>query len=714
MFKTIHKLTVLSLILCLAMAFPGGAQPPITAVEPEAPAVSAANLTLTILHTNDFHARVDEYNRDGSWCTSTAAAQGLCIGGSARLATAINGIRTGNPNVLLLDAGDQFQGTLYYNLFKADIITVTMNALGYDAMAIGNHEFDNGPAELARLIDGAGFPVLSANIDVSAEPALAGKIAPSTVVTRSGERIGIVGLTTPEAANISSPGPNVVFKDPATSLQAAVNDLVAQGVDKIIALTHMGYAEDLALAQVITGVDVIVGGHSHTFIYTPTNPVTFTPPLYPQYSPLVPAGPYPTVVNAADGKPVLIATAFQWGTFLGRLDVEFDDDGVVTGYNGNPIYISNAIVKDSTVESIITPTYKTQVIELMNTVVGTTTVDLPLTVGGYRICRVGECLLGDLVADAMLWRINSIDPENQYQIAVQNGGGLRAGINAGPVSVGAILEVLPFGNTLATFEITGTMLLQALENGVSRYPAYDGRFPQVAGMRYTFSADKPAGSRILAVEVLSGTRYVPLDPNGVYKVVTNDFMRKGGDGYTVFRDYAINPYDFGPSLAQALEDYIRTFSPVDAGDISTGRIFMSDVAINKTVTTPGGVAEVPLGSVVTYTIVLRNNGTAPAAGVVMADVLPAGAVFRSWVEQGSAQMPAGNTITWGPWDIAPGAAYTFTFTVDVPPGTLAPAAQVVNTAEFRDASGGSGSASATFMVEKYRIYLPLVMRNYSS
>lgn len=712
MLKLIRKATILSLILCVAIALPVGAQPARSITGPEAPAAApGAPLTLTILHTNDFHARVDEYNRDGSTCTATAAAQGLCIGGSARLATAIAGYRNVYTNVLLLDAGDQFQGTLYYNLFKADIITVTMNALEYDAMAIGNHEFDDGPAELARLIEGANFPILGANIDVSAEPALAGKIVPSTIITRSGEPIGIIGITTPEAANISSPGPNVAFNDPATSLQAAVNDLVAQGVNKIIALTHMGYAEDLALAQVITGVDVIIGGHSHSFIYTPTVPVTFTPPLYPQYSPLVPSGPYPTVVTAADGKPVLVATAYQWGTFLGVLQVNFDANGEVTAYGGNPIYISNAIAKDPTVESIITPTYKTQVETLMNTVVGTTTVDLPLTVGGYRICRVGECLLGDLVADAMLWRINSIDPDNQYQIAIQNGGGLRAGINVGSVTVGEIMEVLPFGNTLATFEITGTHLLQALENGVSRYPAYDGRFPQVAGMRYTFSADKPAGSRIIAVEVLSGTQYVPLDPNGIYKVVTNDFVRKGGDGYTVFRDYAINPYDFGPSLAQAAEDYIRTFSPIDAEDITTGRIFMSDVVVNKTVETPGGVSEVPLGSVVTYTIVLRNTGTATAAGVEMTDTLPSGVVFQSWVQQGSALLPGSNTVTWGPYDIAAGEAYTISFTAYVSPGTLRPSTQVVNTVQFTDAYGGSGSASATFVTEKYRIYLPLVMRN---
>jgi uncharacterized repeat protein (TIGR01451 family) len=133
-----------------------------------------------------------------------------------------------------------------------------------------------------------------------------------------------------------------------------------------------------------------------------------------------------------------------------------------------------------------------------------------------------------------------------------------------------VIETLPFGNAIATFELTGTHVLEALENGVSQYPAQDGRFPQVSGMRYYFDPSQPAGSRILSVEVMSGTEYVPLDPDAVYKVVTNDFMRKGGDGYAVFNDYAINPYDFGPALDAALADYFAMYSPVSV--VLEGRV----------------------------------------------------------------------------------------------------------------------------------------------
>ncbi len=538
-----------------------GITPVAMAAAPTAPLAPDAAITVTILHTNDFHARVDEYNRNGARCKAEDATSGMCIGGYPRLHTMVDAIRAEEENVLLLDAGDQFQGTLFYNLFKADVITDTMNAMGYDAMTVGNHEFDNGPAELARLIDGADFPIVSSNLDVSGEPLLTGKIAPHAIITRSGEPIGIVGVTTEETENISSPGANVVFNDPVTSLQAAVDALEAQGVDKVIALTHVGYEEDLALAAAVSGVDVIIGGHSHTFIYTPTVPLKFQPPEYPQYDPLAPAGPYPTVVNSLDSEPVLVVTAFNWGTFLGRLDVSFDDAGLVTEYNGNPIYVSAEVTKSATMETILDK-YRPAIQTLITTQVGTTTVDLPISVAGARICRLGECLIGNLVADAMLWEANQANPGAGYQIAFQNGGGVRAPIMAGEITMGDVLETLPFGNAIATFELTGTHVIAALENGLSRYPSENGGFAQVSGLRYYFDPVKAVGSRVTQAEVWNGTAYVPLDPNAVYKVVTNDFMRKGGDGYTMFRDYAINPYDFGPALDEALSGYIKEFSPI--------------------------------------------------------------------------------------------------------------------------------------------------------
>ncbi len=530
---------------------------------------------LTILHTNDFHGRVEEYQSSGASCTATAT----CLGGSSRIKTKADEIRAAKANVLLLDAGDQFQGTLYYGLFKSAVTAKMMNALGYDAMTVGNHEFDDGPAELGRLADAVNFPIVSSNLDVSAEPTLAGKLAPTTVLDVGGQKIGIIGLTTPEVTYISSPGPNVVVHDVVASAQAAVDALTAQGINKIVALTHLGYNEDVALAKSVTGLDVIVGGHSHTFIYTPAQSQTFSPPTFTA----TPAGPYPTVATAPDGKQVLVVTAFQWGYFLGDLDVRFDPRGDIAQYGGSPIYLANTIAKNAAVEALLDP-YRGPVNDLKNTIIATTNVDLPINRDGQLICRQGECPLGSLVADAMLWEVNSIipDPADQYQIAFQNGGGLRAPIVVGNVSRGQVLETLPFGNTIATMELKGEHVLAALESGLSAYGGTSGtgRFPQVAGLRFTWNSSAPVGQRVMAVEVRNADgSYSPLDPNAIYKVVTNNFMRVGGDGYTMFRDFAIDPYDYGPALDEALAGYMAMLSPVDEADIPSGRITRVDKVI---------------------------------------------------------------------------------------------------------------------------------------
>ena len=219
----ISVMVLLSIAITPAMA---------AAPQAQTTAAPAQEFNVTILHTNDVHARVDEYNRNGARCTDDDQTAGLCIAGSARMHTLVEEIRDEVDNVLLLDAGDQFQGTLFYNLFKADIITETMNALGYDAMTVGNHEFDNGPAELARLIDGADFPLVSSNLNVSGEALLAGKVPTYTIITKNGEDIGIVGVTTPDTENISSPGDDVVFNDPVAREQ-----LLLPGVEGIVLAT---------------------------------------------------------------------------------------------------------------------------------------------------------------------------------------------------------------------------------------------------------------------------------------------------------------------------------------------------------------------------------------------------------------------------------------------------------------------------------------------
>ncbi len=455
---------------------------------------------LTVLHTNDVHARVDQFDSSGNTCDEDEQAEDGCFGGAARRKTMIDQIRAEGGNVVLLDAGDQFQGTLFYNQYRGGASEEMMNLLGYDAMAVGNHEFDDGPGTLGSFARGINFPLLSANIDVSAEPELVDAIQAYTILELGGEKIGVVGYTTEDAAILSSPGPNVKFNNIETSVQAVVDELTAQGVNKIIAVSHGGFARDRDVASMVTGLDVIVAGHSHTYLSNVDEEAE---------------GPYPVVVSAPDGNPVLLVSDFTMAKYLGRLDVTFNADGIVSQYAGDPILLDSSVAQDEAVQARVDG-LAVPLKELMSRVVGSAAVELD---GDRTNCRFGECVMGNLIADAMLWQTKS----EGVQVALQNGGGIRASIPAGNVTVGDILTVLPFGNLISTFEVTGAELMQALENGVSRAENSEnegtGRFPQVAGMRFSWNPALPAGSRIISAELLNADgSYSPLDMTATYNV----------------------------------------------------------------------------------------------------------------------------------------------------------------------------------------------------
>ncbi len=508
-------------------------------------AMAEGPITVTILHTNDTHAHLESFE---------PFKQPL-QGGVARRYTLIEQIRAEGGNVILLDAGDVFQGTLYFNQYQGQADLYFMNAMGYDAMCVGNHEFDSGPAVLAAFIDGAEFPVISANIDVSAEPTLAGKIPAYTVLDVAGEKIAVFGLTTEDTPILSSPGPNVIFKDPISSAEATVDELEAQGINKIIALTHLGYSRDLDLAAAVEGIDVIVGGHSHTLLGDMEGA----------------EGPYPTVVTSPAGEPVLVVTAKCWGSYLGRLDVTFTAEGVVETYGGAPIFIDESIPENPEMAAKLAE-YAAPIEELKATVIGQTAVDLD---GEREHVRTRETNLGNLICDAMLWRTAA----DNTVIAIQNGGGIRASIPAGDISLGQVLEVLPFGNTIVNFDLTGAEIVEALENGVSMVEEVKGRFPQVGGLRYAFNPDLPAGSRIISVEVWDPAQkaYVPLDLKATYRVCTNNFLYGGGDGYEVFATKARNVNETGLLLSDVLVEYIKAHSPVSPA--VEGRITISEALL---------------------------------------------------------------------------------------------------------------------------------------
>ncbi|MBX4991288.1 5'-nucleotidase [Rhizobium binae] len=498
-----------------------------------------ADYELNILHINDFHSRIESINKFDSTCSAEEEGKKECFGGAARLKTAIDQRRQAlsGKNVLLLNAGDNFQGSLFYTTYKGAAEAEFLNMMKFDAMTVGNHEFDDSEDGLATFLDKVQFPVVTANVKATAASKLGDRIKPSLVLDVGGQKIGIVGAVTNDTPELSSPGPNVTIGDDVQSITAAVQDLKGQGVNKIIALTHVGYPRDLTFIAKIPDVDVVVGGHSHSLLSN-TDPKA--------------EGPYPTMVDNPGGYKVPVVQAASYSKYLGDIVVNFDDNGVVKDAKGDPILIDTSFTPDPAVVTRVTELAK-PIEDLRKKVIGS--AEGPIE-GDRKVCRVKECSMGNLVADAMLDRT-----KNQgVSIAVQNGGGLRASIDGGDVTQGEVITVLPFQNTLATFEATGADIVKALENGVSQIDQGAGRFPQVAGLKFSFDQSKPVGSRISDVQVKEGDNFTSIDQTKTYKLATNNFMRAGGDGYSIFKE-GKNAYDFGPDLADVTAEYLAAHSP---------------------------------------------------------------------------------------------------------------------------------------------------------
>ncbi|WP_405155677.1 S-layer homology domain-containing protein [Paenibacillus sp. FSL K6-0108] len=482
-------------------------------------AVEEGDFNLRVLHTNDTHAHLDNI---------------------PRRVTAIK--ETRNDNTLVLDAGDVFSGTLYFNLFNGLADLEFMNMIGYDAMTFGNHEFDKGPSVLKAFIEQANFPFVSANIDYTKDANLGGlynsnignpgensQIYPAIITEVNGEKVGIFGLTTPDTVSLSSPGDDLKFKDYKASAQATVNMLQDEGINKIIALTHLGYSEDLKLAEAVQGIDIVVGGHSHTILNKP-------------------------VVVDTHTDPTLVVQTGEYDVSLGLLDVTFDEQGVLKTWNGK---LLNLDAKNATGQYVYAndpeaakklESYAKPLEEFKKEVIGKTNVFLD---GERGSVRKQETNLGDLMTDGMLEKVKSIVKENDVKgyVAIQNGGGIRASFQKGDITLGDLLTVMPFGNNLSALKMTGKEITAALENGVSGVETGEGRFPQVSGMRFYYDSTKQGekvdattntvtqvGQRVLKVQIknANGT-YTDIDPNGYYIVATNSFMANGGDFYRAMR-----------------------------------------------------------------------------------------------------------------------------------------------------------------------------------
>jgi 2',3'-cyclic-nucleotide 2'-phosphodiesterase (5'-nucleotidase family) len=553
---------------------------PAAAAIPDAP--PDQGFTLTILHNNDGESQLLGAPADANF------------GGIARfvaLARSLQASATSAPDsgVLTLSSGDNYlagpqfaasqeKGPPFYD-------SIGLDAVGYDALAIGNHEFDFGPDLLADFISGfdSGVPFLSSNLDVSAEPRLAelaeaGRIAPSTVVEEAGQRIGVVGATTPALASISSPRGVVVGQDVLGSVQKAVDELTADGVDKIVLISHLqNVEEDRALVAQLRDVDVAIAGGGDELLANPGTPLVpgdavSVDPATGQ--PLT----YPIQVADSTGRTVPVVTTAGDYKYIGRLTVTFDAAGAVTAVDpaSGPVRVSgveaDAVAPDPQVQAEVVEPVTAFTADLAASVLARSEVALE----GRREpgVRTQETNLGNLLADALLDAGQDGAAEfgvTAPQVALQNGGGIRNNslIPAGPVSELDTFSVAPFANFVAVVpDVPRAQFKELLENAVSQVPVADGRFAQVAGFRFTYDPAGAAqvtaedgtvttpGARVTEVVLDDGTPIVTagavVDGPGV-SIATNDFSARGGDVYP-FRGLPFT--SVGVSYQQALAGYL--------------------------------------------------------------------------------------------------------------------------------------------------------------
>ena len=480
------------------------------------PPALADNYTLTLFHTNDLHGRTDQY---------------------PLLITTLNEAREQYGEGLLLEAGDIFSGTLYFTEFEGQDALEFMNLMGYDAFVPGNHEFDLGDPEeghqaLAAFFAGAEFPILGANLDFSAAPEFsdmlgesvsndpqAGQLYDGIIIEHQGEQIGIFGLSTQDSETISSPG-DITISDYRQAAEAMVTTFENQGVNKIIALTHLGYdsdpsmGNDLLLAEHVEGIDIIIGGHSHTQI---------SPPML--------------LTENRTGEalsPTVIGQAGEYGQHLGVMQVTFDEHGVVIDASGELLAVDEREADPDAMERL--EPYTAAIEELRDTQVGAKVVAaLPNPrhgSGDEQSVRANETALGNLITDAQLHAAQQVAPDTV--MAIQNSGGIREAIDSGDVSVGDLIAVQPFGNRLALLDVTGAELRETFEIALANVPDENGGFLHVsAGVELLYDSREPVGERVISLKIAQEGEMQAIDPERTYTIATNNFTAAGGDSHAV-------------------------------------------------------------------------------------------------------------------------------------------------------------------------------------
>lgn len=590
-------------------------------------------IEVTILHINDHHSRLDAETTNLRVLTAGGTRESVTfeLGGAARVAQAIEDLAAGKPNVLKLHAGDAITGDLYYTITNGQADAALMNTVCYDAFALGNHEFDSGDAGLKTFLDflrtpTCNTPVLSANVEprVGTSPltprTATDDFRPYTIVARSGQAIGIVGITVSgKTRNSSRPDATTEFLDEVSSAQTAINELRAQGVDKVILLTHQGYSADQAMARALSGVDVIVGGDSHTLL-GPDSLATYG---------LTPAGAYPTRTTDRDGKSVCVVQAWQYNYAVGELRVRFGVTGEVESCDGRPhMLIGNATRRSASGAPALTDADRAAIAaDVANqpalrvtapsarattalapfvaqksafgaTVAGAATENLCLRRVPGTKRDTTRSSLGDacnknpftdahggdaqqLVAAAFLEQGRTFGAAD---IALQNAGGVRIDIAQGNITVGTVYTLLPFRNALVRLTMTGAEIKQTLEDAITfvlTAAGNTGAYPYATNLRWSVDLNQPANNRLSNLEFKNASgAWEALNPAATYRVITNDFLAAGQDGWVTLRSIT------GTRREDTFLDYADSFLRYTQARGNVGRLPQSEYSTQVFVDTP--------------------------------------------------------------------------------------------------------------------------------
>lgn len=399
----------------------------------------------------------------------------MCIGGYARAMTMIKNLRAEraeqNKNPVFLNIGDNFQGTLWYELLGWNVTAHFLNIVPADATTLGNHEFDRGVMEVVHYLQNLDSPVVVANLDDSEQPEFQGLYKKSIVIERSGRKIGLVGALVVATVDISNPEKLHILDEIESVKKESERLRDEEGVDIIVVLSHCGLVIDREMAkQGGSAIDVIVGGHSHSLLHTPT-------PGVPVPGPDNPADVYPIVTTQDNGHKVLIVQASAYTKYVGDLIVYFDEAGEAQSWEGNTIFLENSIVPDPAIVAEMVP-WKAHVDAVALRDIGIIKTQLY-----QRDCAFGECNIGSFVTDAFVdYFISHPDYQGDDDswtygtIALTNAGGIRTTLAPGMINYDDLFTSLPFQNTIDSFELRGDHLLEALQMSAEWFEGLLRRF----------------------------------------------------------------------------------------------------------------------------------------------------------------------------------------------------------------------------------------------